>query len=64
MMKNNFYFILKAPFALEIFTFLFRFSGYAEKELDKKTMINSEIYDFTNKTTSNYNIHNTQYLKK
>ena len=64
MMKNPFYFILKAPFVLEIFTFLFRFCGYVEKELDKKTMINSKIYDFTNKTISNYNIHNTQYFKK
>ena len=64
MMKNPFYFILKAPFVLEIFTFSFRFCGYVQKKLDKKTMINSEIYDFTNKTTSSYNIHNTQYFKK
>ena len=64
MMKNSFYFILKTPFVLEIFTFLSRFYGYVEKELDKKTMINSKIYDVTNWTTSNYNTHITQYLKK
>ena len=36
MMKNAFYFMLKAPFLLEIFTFLSLFFGYEEKWLDKK----------------------------
>ena len=36
MMKNAFYFMLKALFVLETFTFLSRFFGYAEKRLDKK----------------------------
>ena len=64
MIKNPFYFILKAPFVLEIITFLSRFCGYVEKELDKKTIVNSKIYDVTNWTTSNYNTHITQYFKK
>ena len=40
MMKNVFYFMLKALFFLEIFTFLFWFFGYVEKQLDKKGKVN------------------------
>ena len=43
MMSNAFYFILKAIFVLEIFTFLSSFPDYAEKRLDKKG--NFRIYD-------------------
>ena len=50
IMKHTFYFILKAPFVLGIFTFLFWFCGYVEKELDKKTMVNFKIYDVTDWT--------------
>ena len=39
MMKNAFYFILKALFALKIFKFL--------SWLEKKDKINFEIYDVT-----------------
>ena len=35
MMKNDFYLMLKALFVLEIFTFLYRISGYVENWLDK-----------------------------
>ena len=37
-MKNALYFMLKAFFILEIFTFLYFLFGYVEKRLDKKTM--------------------------
>ena len=47
MMKNAFYFKLKALFDLEIFTFLSCLFGYAEKWLDKKAMVIFEIYDVT-----------------
>ena len=41
MLKNAFYFMLKAVFALEIFIFLSRlFLLYAEKQLDKKAKVN------------------------
>ena len=63
MVKNPFYFILKAPFFLEVFTFLSRFCGYIEKEPDKKTIVNFKIYDVTDWTKSNYNTHIIQYLK-
>ena len=46
-MKNDFYFVLKALFVLEIFTFLFRVFDYTEKRLGKKAMINFKIYDVT-----------------
>ena len=41
MMKNAFYFMLQAPFILEIFTFLFWLFGCPENWLDKKIMVNS-----------------------
>ena len=34
--------------------------GYAEKQLDKKAMVNFKIYDVTGRTKSNYNIHIAQ----
>ena len=37
MMKDAFYFTLKAPFVLEIFQFLLWIFGHVEKWLDKKT---------------------------
>ena len=48
MMKNTaFYFMLKALFVFEIFTFLSWLFGYVEKWLDKKAVVNFKIYDFT-----------------
>ena len=35
MMKNTFYFTLKAPFVLKIFKVLSSLFGYVEKRLDK-----------------------------
>ena len=64
MMKNAFYFMLKALFVLEIFTFLSSVFGYVGKRLHKKTMINFKIYGLTDWKTNIYNVHITQYLKK
>ena len=40
IMKNVFYFMLKAVFVLEIVTFLSWLFGYVEKRLDEKAMVN------------------------
>ena len=63
MVKNAFYFTLKALFVLEIFTFLSRLFGYVRKDLDKKDEVNFKIYDVTDWTTNDYNKHIVQYLK-
>ena len=55
MMKNVFYFILKAFFFLEIFSFLSWLFGYEEKRLDKKAKFDLYNYDVTAWTTNNYN---------
>ena len=47
MIKNTFYFMLKALFVLEIFTFLSLLIGYVEKCLDRKAMVNFKSYDIT-----------------
>ena len=56
--------MLKDLFVFEIFTFLSQFFGYVEKLLDKKIKFSSKIYDVGDWTTSNYNTHIAQYLKK
>ena len=63
-MKNVFYFMLKALFVLEIFSFLSWLFGYVEKRLDKKFKTNSKIYNITNSATNNYNTHIARNLKK
>ena len=63
-MKNDFYFMLKAPFVLEIFTFLSRRLGYVEKRLVKKAMVNFETYNVKDWTAGKYSRHINQYLKK
>ena len=50
MMKNTFYFILKALFVLKIFKFL-------KKRLDWKDAVNFKIHDATTWLTNNYNTH-------
>ena len=64
MMKNAFYFMLKALLALEIFTFLSSLFAYVEKWFDKKAMVHFKIYDITDWTTNNYNTYIEQYLNK
>ena len=61
MMKNAFCLMLKALFVLEIFTFLSRLLGYAEKIFDKKAKVDFNIYDVTDWTTNNYNTHTVQH---
>ena len=48
-MEKAFYFTLKVLFVLEIFTLL-DFLYYVEKRLDKKAIVNFEIYDVTDWT--------------
>ena len=50
-MKNAFYFMLKATFVLEIFTFLCYLCFYIEKYFS--TMVNFKIYGITDQTTNN-----------
>ena len=61
-MENTFYFMLKALFVLEVFTFLSWHFGYVEKQLDMKAMVNFKIYDVTDWTTNNFNTSITQYF--
>ena len=64
MIKNTFYFVLKALFVHEIFKLLSWLFGFVEKRLDKKPMINFKIHDVTDWTANNYNPRIAQYLKK
>ena len=62
-MKYASYFVLKALFVVDIFKFLSWLSGYVEKRLDKKAMVNFKIYDVTDWTTNNRKTYIAQYLK-
>ena len=55
MMKNAFYFTLKALFILMIFKFLSWLFCHVEKRLDKKDKVNFKIYDVTTWFTNSYN---------
>ena len=63
MMKHAFYFILKAFFVLEIFTYLLWLFVYVEKRLDKKAKLNFKIFDITKWTTNSYNRYIAQSFK-
>ena len=63
IMKYASYFVLKALFVVDIFKFLSWLSGYVEKRLDKKAMVNFKIYDVTDWTTNNRKTYIAQYLK-
>ena len=39
--------MVKAPFVIEIFSFLSRFFGYIEKRLEKKSIVSFKTYDVT-----------------
>ena len=58
MMKNAFYFNLKALFVLKIFKFLSRLFGHLGKT------VNFKIHDVTTWFTNNCNTHIAQYLTK
>ena len=64
MIKNAFYFILKALFVLKIFTFFSRLFGHVGKFLDKKTKVDFKIYDVTDWAANHYNTHIVQHLEK
>ena len=59
IMKNVFYFMLKAPFVLEIFTFLSFLYSFVGKRLDK---VNFKIYDVTD-CIANNKTYIAQYLR-
>ena len=63
MMKNDFYFILKALYALKIFKFLSWLFGHVEKtaSLEKKK-VNFEIDDVPAWLAMNYNTYIVQYV--
>ena len=64
MMENASYFMLKALFVPEVFTFCHDFFGHVEKWFAEKVKVNFKIYDVTDWTTNNYNRGIAQYLKK
>ena len=64
MMKNASYFMLKALFVLEIFTFCQDFFGHVKKWFPEKAKVNFKIYDIRDWTTNNYNRCIAQYPKK
>ena len=64
MMKNAFYFTLKARLVLKIFNFFSCLFGDVEKRFDWKDKVNFKNYDVATWETNNCNAHITQYLKK
>ena len=64
MMENDFYFMLKAFFALEIFPFLSWLFVFVEKRIDKKIKGSFKIYEITDWTTNIYTTYIVQYLNK
>ena len=64
MMKNPFYFMLKAPYFLKIFKFLFCFFVHVAKQLDMKVKVNLKFYGVTDRQPNNNNTQNTRYFNK
>ena len=64
MMKNVFYFTLKALFALKIFKFLSCEFGHIAKRLDKKDKVNFKFYNVTAWLVNNPNTHVAQYFER
>ena len=64
MVKNSFYFTLKAPFVLKIFRLLSCFFGHVAKRLNKKDKINFKFYEVKVWLTNNRDTHIAQYFKK
>ena len=64
IMKNVFYFMLKALFIISIFTFFSWLFGHVEKPLEKKANVIFKIYNVTDWETNNCNTDIAQYLKK
>ena len=64
MMKNAFYFNLKALTVVKITKFLSWLFDHLEKRLDLRDKVNFKMYDIKIWETNNYNAHVAQYLKK
>ena len=64
IMKNAFYFTLKAVSIINTFKFCSEFFDDVEKPFDKKTEVNFKLYDVTKWETNNYSIHIAPHLKK
>ena len=64
LMKNAFYFTLKALFVLKLFIFLSWLFGHVGKRLDYKHEVNFKICDVTTWLTSNCDANIDQYLNK
>ena len=64
MMKNAFYFTLKALFVFKIFKFLLWLFGHVQKTARLERYVNFKIHDVTTWLTNNFNTHIVQYLKK
>ena len=56
--------MLKAIFALKIFTILSWLSGYVAKWFRIKAKVNFKIYDIKEWTINNYNIQLVYYMKR
>ena len=63
MMKEAFYFTLKALFVLKIFKFLSSHFGHVEKRLDWREKVYFKTYDATTWLTNIWNKQTAQYLK-
>ena len=64
MMKNAFYFTLKALFVLKIFNFLSLVFGYVGKRFDLKDKVNFKIYGVTTWLTINCYTLIAQYISR
>ena len=64
MMKDAFYFTLKALFVLKVFKFMTYLFGHVAKWLDQKDMVNFKFYDITAWLAKHCNTHIAKYLKK
>ena len=64
MLKNAFYFTLKALLVLKIINFLSSLFGHVRKQLDQKNKVNFKIYDVTTRLANSYSTHIDEYLTK
>ena len=64
MMKNAFYFILKALFVLKVFKFSSWLFGHVEEKAWLKIQGCFKSHDVTTWLTNNYNTHIAQYRRK
>ena len=63
MVKNAFYFMLKAPFVHKVFKFCFHFLVMQKKRFDQKDKVIFKIFDIITWLTNNNNTHIAQYSR-